>query len=178
METELEQILTSYNKARMISYMNSHPEAFVECIHLALADKKPYSWRAAWLLWSCMEEDDSRIRDYVHKMVDVLPGKEDNQKRELLIILRKMDLNDAVEGELYDACIAIWEQIHKSPSLRISAFKLLSKVAEKHPELDGELVFLTQPQYLETLSPAGKRAIIKMLRSNNESLKDKRSAHI
>jgi hypothetical protein len=36
----------------LISYLSAHPEYFEEAITLAISDKQPYSWRAAWLLWS------------------------------------------------------------------------------------------------------------------------------
>jgi hypothetical protein len=54
METALEWTLTNSYKADMISYLAAHPEDFEEVVKLAIADKQPYSWRAAWLLWSCM----------------------------------------------------------------------------------------------------------------------------
>ena len=62
METALEHILTSTYKDEMIAYLNTHPEDFEEAITLALSDKQPYGWRSAWLLWSCMEENDRRIQ--------------------------------------------------------------------------------------------------------------------
>ena len=54
----LEHILTSSCEADMIFYIASHPEDFKEATKLAISNKQPYSWRAAWLLWSCMEEND------------------------------------------------------------------------------------------------------------------------
>ena len=66
-ETKLEHILTNSYKADMISYMKSHPEDFEEAIKLAITDKQPYSWRAAWLLWSCMDKNDQRINKYIEK---------------------------------------------------------------------------------------------------------------
>ncbi|MCA4900327.1 MAG: hypothetical protein ACK514_02495 [Bacteroidota bacterium] len=66
-ETKLEHLLTSSHKAEMIDYMESHPGDFTELIKLAIADKQPYSWRAAWLLWSCMDKNDKRVRKYLKK---------------------------------------------------------------------------------------------------------------
>ena len=40
---------------------------FEEIIKLAIVDKQPYSWRAAWLLWSCMDKNDQRIHKYIKK---------------------------------------------------------------------------------------------------------------
>ena len=89
-ETALEHILTTSYKSEMIAYINSHPEDFDEAIQLAIADKQPYSWRASWLLWSCMNYNDQRIRSYVDQIINTLPTKGDDQKRELLLILQRM----------------------------------------------------------------------------------------
>ena len=70
LETTLENKLLNSYKDEMISFMDTHPEFFEEAIELAIADKQPYSWRAAWLLWSCMEENDKRIRKYIKKIID------------------------------------------------------------------------------------------------------------
>lgn len=81
METELEWILTNSYKADMILYLSAHPESFGEAIHLAITDKQPYSWRAAWLLWSCMEKNDRRIQEYVKTIIDTIADKNDEQQR-------------------------------------------------------------------------------------------------
>lgn len=52
METPLEQILIKRYKSEMIAYIASHPEDFDELVNLAITDKPPYSWRAAWLLFN------------------------------------------------------------------------------------------------------------------------------
>ncbi len=65
METSLEHLLISSHKDEMIVYMVAHPEDFEEAIKLAISNKQPYSWRSAWLLWSCMEENDQRVQGYI-----------------------------------------------------------------------------------------------------------------
>ncbi len=124
METKLEHILTNSYKAEMISYMKSHPEDFDEAIILAISDKRPYSWRAAWLLWSCMDKNDQRINKYIKKIIDTLSTKCDDRLRELLIILQRMELRDDYEGKLFDICVNIWEKIGKQPSVRYNAENL------------------------------------------------------
>ena len=162
-ETKLEHILTNSYKADMISYMKSHPEDFDEAIELAITDKQPYSWRAAWLLWSCMDKNDKRIDKYVEKIIDTLPNKSDNQLRELLIILQRMELRDNYEGKLFDICVNIWEKIGKQPSVRYNAFKLMVKIIKKHPDLSKEIIFLTEYRYTDFLSGAVKKSISKMI---------------
>ena len=164
METTFENILTSYYKAEMISFMDAHPENFVEVIKLAISNKQPYSWRAAWLLWSCMEENDMRIQGYINNIIKAIKTKKDGHQRELLKILHQMELNEEHEGYLFNICVTVWEKINKKPSVRLTAFKFIVKIAKKHPDLSNEIVLLTQKRYLDSLSPAVKKSISKMVK--------------
>jgi len=164
METALEHILTSTYKVGMISYLKAHPEDFEEAIKLAISDKQPYAWRAAWLLWSCMEENDTRIRKYIKEIVNSVKQKKDGHQRELIKILLQMELNEKYEGLLFNICLDVWEQINKNPSVRFTAMKFIIMMSKKHPDLAKEITFLTQDQYLETLSPGVKRSISKMMK--------------
>jgi hypothetical protein len=169
LESPLEYILTHSYKAEMISYLKAHPEAFNEAIKLALSDKQPYSWRAAWLLWSCMDYNDLRLQRYQKKIIGTLPITGDNQLRELLLILQRMELKVSYTGKLFDICVKVWEKTDKQPSVRINAFKLMVKIAKKYPDLTDEIIYLTQFHYLYSLSAAVKKSVFKLteeLKSN------------
>ncbi len=146
----------------MISYMESHPEAFEEAIKLSLGDEQPFCWRAASLLWSCMKENDSRIKPYVKKIIAALPAKEEGHQRELLKILFKMDLTENQESFLFDTCMTLWKQINSQPSIRHNAFRYIVKMAKKYPELSNEISFLIQNRYMETLSPGARKSVYKI----------------
>ncbi|MCW8804009.1 MAG: hypothetical protein OQK57_06390 [Ignavibacteriaceae bacterium] len=167
LKSTLEHKLLNSYKDEMISFMATHPEFFEEAIELAVADKQPYSWRAAWLLWSCMEENDRRIRKYIKKIVSSIKTKDDGHQRELIKILLQMELKEEYEGILFNLCMDIWEQINKTPSVRINALKFIIKVAKKHPELSQEITFLTQDHYLESLSPGVKHSVSRMMKEFN-----------
>lgn len=158
-----EKLITSY-KDEMISFMKSHPEYFDEAVELALSDNQPFAWRAAFLLGSCIEENDSRIKNYIKPIIKCIKTKNDGHQRELLKILYNMDLNEKYEGIIFDICVRLWEQLSKVPSVRMTAFKFIVKIVKKHPELAEEINFLTQDQYLETLSPGVKKSIKKIMR--------------
>lgn len=162
-ETAFEHILMNSYKEQMISSVKTHPEYFDEAIKLAISDKQPYSWRSAWLLWSCMSDNDERIQGYIEKIVDVIKTKNDNHQRELLKILLRMELDEKYEGLLFDICITIWESINKKPSIRFTAFKFMIKIVKKHPDLYNEITFLTEERYVDLLSSAIKKSIFKML---------------
>ena len=78
-----------------------------------------------------MDKNDQRIEVYLKKIIDTLPTKNDDQLRELFLILQRMELNDDYEGELFNICVDAWEKIGKKPSVRYNAFKLIVKIAKK-----------------------------------------------
>jgi len=153
METRLEHVLTHFYKEGMIRHLAEHPEDFEEALQLAVSNKQPYSWRSAWLLWSCMEMDDARVKGSIKKIIELLPTLKDGHQRELLKILQMMELCEEEEGLVFNLCLTVWEQIHKAPSVRWHAFMTLLKIAKNYPDLLHEIQFLTQEQYMETLSP-------------------------
>jgi len=162
MKTTLEKILIGYHKEGMISRMRGNPELFEEAIKLALADKPVFSWRAAWLLWSVMDKNDSRIQKHIKEFISKLKHADDSRKREILHILLYMEIGTKYQGPLFDACITIWEDINKQPSVRVTAFRIILNIVKMHPELIHELDYLLQNQYLETLSSGAKHSINKM----------------
>lgn len=169
MESKLEYVLTHSHKSEMISFMNAHPECYEEAVALAIGNKQPYSWRSAWLLWSCIEKNDPRIQNHIQSILDNIKNKSDGHQRELIKILFEMHLEEEQEGLLYDLCVCLWKQTDKKPSMRFTAFKCLLKIANSHPGLTNELMLLTQDKYVETLSPGVKRSILKMIKRNLES---------
>ena len=58
--------------ARLISYKSTHQDYFEEAFQLAISEKQPYAWRAAWLLWSIMDVNDPRIQGYINDMTGVI----------------------------------------------------------------------------------------------------------
>jgi hypothetical protein len=163
METTLEHLLTSSHKAEMVSYMKSHPEDFDELIQLALSNKQPYSWRASWVVWSCMDDNDKRLRKHIKTIVKILPSVNDSQQRELMMVLERMVIPENQEGVLFDICTTIWSTISKQPSVRYHAFKTLMMISEKHPSLRNEIKSLTESHYMESLSPGVKHSISKLV---------------
>ncbi len=163
METSLERILARSHKAEMTAHMANHPDDFDELVRLALSNKQPYSWKAAWLLSNCAHTHDVRINECIPEIIESLRTAPDGQKRGLLNILYKQVIDESQEGEVFDCCIDIWSKVHKIPSVRWSAIRLALKISGKYPELYEEISVLTQEEYLETLSPGIKRSITKSL---------------
>ena len=78
-------------------------------------------------------------------------------------ILTKMELNEDHEGYMFNLCMSVWEAINKRPSVRYNALVFILKMAKKHPDLLNEIAWLTQDQYLETLSPGIRHSVKRMV---------------
>lgn len=161
--TKLKHILLNSYKVGMVSYLNEHPEDFEEAIELAIADKQPYSWRAAALVKYCMELNDERLKGHLDRIIDVIPTKREGHARELLVIVQQMELGEDQEGKVFDICVNLWEKIGNQPSVRHNAFRLMCAIAKRHPDLTHEIELLTDSMYMDSLSPGVKRAIRKMM---------------
>lgn len=162
--TPLESILTKSYKAEMLSYMEANPADFMELVELSVTDKQPYSWRATWLLWSCMEKNDARVQAHVSTMIKQLNSFKEGQQRNLINILLKMEIPEEYEGLLFDSCVAIWLDIKKQSSVRIKAFEVIVQIAKKYPELNNEVDSLTDKRFVEPLSAGIKRSFYKLIR--------------
>lgn len=152
-----------FNKEDLAKLLNADGQKFDETLQIALEDFHPVSWRAAWMIYHSMEENDLRVQPYLPQIIEALQGKNDGHQRELLRVIGLLEVSEEQEGVLFDACMQIWEQVHKIPSVRIFAFRLIARMARKYPELKSEMLFLTQPHYTETLSPGIKNSLHKLV---------------
>lgn len=164
---DLEKILACrINKELLINLLNTSTSHFEDAIKLSLSKKQPQNWRACWILNHCLEKNDERILSKVSSLINSLPGKGDGHQRELLKLLNKCTPGKSNEGKLFNHCVDIWINIGKSPSVRITAFKTMARIAKKYPELNEEIKLLSEAHYTETLSPGIKRSFKKILESN------------
>ena len=165
MLSPLEECLTHNYKDGMVAFLKAHPACWEEAIELAITNKQPYSWRAAWLLWSSLEKNDKRIQPHIQSLIDGLKNKKDGHLRELLKILILMELTEDQESKLLDFCIQLWKDIHKTPSVRYTAFRFMYLIAAKYPELINEIKFYTEKKYVQTLSPGVRKSINKLIQT-------------
>lgn len=147
----------------MIEYLQSRSELNEPALELALSDKQPFAWRAAWLLSNCLKEDDKMLTQNQMRIIQAIPYKQDGHQRELLKLLSLINIHYEDIGILFDVCLDIWKQIHKIPSTRITAMKMIMQIAAKYPELRNEINCYAGEHYLETLSPGIKKVTRKML---------------
>ncbi len=161
MSDTLRSVLIRRRKSEMVKFMSNHPGSFDQAIKLALENEENLSWRAAWLVAGIMEKNDPRVKSFIQKIINVLPERDDGHQRELLKILLKMELDEDFESLLFDISVTLWEQVRKQSSVRYYAFQGMMKVVEKYPELKNEVLSLTQPHFVNALSPGVRKSVLK-----------------
>jgi hypothetical protein len=163
MKESLEVILTSrLSKENMKTFINNNPEEFKKAIDLSVSDDQNLGWRAAWMVQSVMEKNDTRIMKNIRKLIRAIENKRDGHQRELLKIIRKINVNDNDEGYLLDQCVLIWSNINKSSSVRITAFTIIADLVKKYPELINEVEPLSEKHYYQNLSAGIKHSFFKI----------------
>ena len=76
----------------------------------------------------------------------------------------EFELNEYDEAYLFDLCNSIWKQVSKKPSIRFTAFKVIVKTVKNYPELKHEFEYLCQDIYLDGLSSAALKSVLKMVK--------------
>ncbi len=155
---------TYRTKKDLIRYAKKTPQLFLLLIQESLLPKSEDAWRAAWLLGHIQKPDDIRLFPYLDRFLEIMNQCSDGHQRQLLIILNKMRLNEDQQGLAFDCALTIWEAIGKIPSVRISAFDVLLRIAESHPELRNEIEHWAQPMYTDSLSPGIRNSLFRRLK--------------
>ena len=168
MNPSLKDLLNGHlQKDPIVSLLRENSAVFDEAIQLALQSDERTAWRAAWVLFHAMEDYDPHLQPHLKAFVSALHGKRDGHQRELLKIIERLTPDDDLEGELFDICMSIWENQGKSPSARITSFRIMYSIAKKYPELLQELNYLLQEHYTESLSPGIRNSLKKMLEGSS-----------
>lgn len=168
MVTSLEQIYSSrFDMNTAVQRVNADRSAFIASMHIALSDKSPEGWRAAWVLGHSVSKNDLRLPEFTDLIIKAIDKKKDGHQRELLMLVFKIKLNEKQEGQLFDTCVTIWEQVNKSSSVRYFAFNFIFETIKKYPDLKSEIDFLTQPEYVSTLSPGIRIGVEKKIQKLN-----------
>ncbi len=80
------------------TYIGRQKDAFNFLVTLMQKEEQPASWRAAWIVNHLSEKNDKRLQKPLHNIIKSIKGKEDGHQRELIKIVRKMQLNEKMRA--------------------------------------------------------------------------------
>ncbi len=161
-EDLLQQISGRFDVEEVVSKANNNPEIF-KFYAQHLIENTTTSWRAAWVINHATWKNDNRIAPYISGIINSIEGKKDGHQRELLKIVAKQPLSEDQEGEFFDVCMNLWQDVNKQPAVRYYCMIFIHKTSNKYPEIENELEYLLGDYYLKTLSSGIKRSLFKKI---------------
>lgn len=141
-EKELLELLDSWdNLPFIVNEIGEHPEYFSALMRVALYNKEPKSWRAAYIVDKIDENHPKLISPYVTKIIQQIKIEEHSGKKRHF--LRQISLNPIPEihfGFLFDYCLNAVTSAKEPPAVRVHAMQILFNISEKEPDLKPEIL--------------------------------------
>ncbi len=123
-------------------------EAHVKALlHLALHEKDPIAWRAAWVLDGSDELKSGLARKHISKIVKALPELESmGTLRSLLRMLTRYDIPENEQGLLIDLCFSYLVSELYPVAVKAHAMQIIYHHVLLYPELKNELIAVIEDQ--------------------------------
>jgi hypothetical protein len=120
---------------------------FGALLDLALHDKDPVAWRAAWVLDGSDEQQAGLATKHLHKIVHALPALESmGSLRSLLRLLSRHDIPEESQGMLIDLCFGYLVSELYPVAVKAHAMQIVYMHVLLYPELKEELVTVLEDQ--------------------------------
>ena len=148
----------------LMAKMKKDATLFGHILEIGCQDDSAITWRAIWCIRHCIEPNDLRIKQHSKRIINNLNSRHEGLKRESLKLLELIDWDESEESSLFDHCIIEWQNTKNKPALRITAFKIMVSIAEKYPDLFGEIEVFMHKRYYAQLSPGIQKTYFKIVK--------------
>ncbi len=120
---------------------------FITLLQLALYEKDPIAWRAAWVLDGSDEFKPGLARKHIGKTVKALPELESvGTLRSLLRMLTRYDIPENEQGLLIDLCFSYLVSELYPVAVKAHAMTIIYHHVLLYPELKNELIAVIEDQ--------------------------------
>jgi hypothetical protein len=154
-EQLLELLEAWENLGLIMNEIIAEPANYGKLVEIALHNKHPKSWRAAWLMDKINDQAPELIIDYIPKIIEQLKvEKSDGKKRHLLKLISLKEIPDLYLGFLTDFCITIFTSSKEPIAVRVHAMQILGNIAMKEPDLKPEIALIMEHE-MENHGSAG-----------------------
>jgi hypothetical protein len=143
----LNEFPSGIEKELYIKEVQSSPEKFKSLLDIALREKDPLAWRAAWVLDGSDEKSPGLAVDYISAIVCKLPDlKSNGSTRSLLRMLCRYNIPEDDQGILIDLCFRYLVSELYPVAIKVHAMQIVYQHVLIYPELKEELVTVIQDQ--------------------------------
>ena len=123
------------------------PSHFDTLLQLALHEKDPLAWRAAWVLDGSDEKKPGLAHKHISNIVQALPELESKGSlRSLLRMLTRYDIPEEEQGLLIDLCFSYLVSELFPLAVKVHAMQIIYLHVLIYPELKNELIAVIEDQ--------------------------------
>ncbi len=136
----------------------AHPELYKLLIEIAFYSNDPKSWRAAYVLDKVTDQRPELLLPYLNPMINQLKIETNSsKKRHFLKLISQNEIPEDFSGFIFDYCCRAISSGKEPPAVRVHAMQNLFNLAQKYPELRGEVLSIIEHE-MEYHSTAGIRS--------------------
>jgi len=155
---ELTELIDTWINIEWLQYeIIRQPELYKLLTKIAFYDHDPKSWRAAYILDKVTDVRPELLIPYLESMLNQLKIETNpSKKRHFLKLISQNEISEKFSGFLFDYCIHAISSGKEPPAVRVHAMQNLFNLAQKYPELRGEVLSIIEHE-MEYHSTAGIR---------------------
>ena len=143
----LADIPSGTEKDLYIQEVGDSEEKFRILLDLALYEKDPVAWRAAWILDGSDEQNPGLASNSTGKIIRRLPEiKSTGSVRSLLRLLCRYPIDEEDQGILIDLCFGYMVSELYPVAVKVHAMQIIYNHVLIYPELKEELVTVIEDQ--------------------------------
>jgi hypothetical protein len=143
----LADIPSGTEKDLYIREVGDSEEKFRILLDLALYEKDPVAWRAAWILDGSDEQNPGLASNSTGKIIRRLPEtKSTGSVRSLLRLLCRYPIDEEDQGTLIDLCFGYMASELYPVAVKVHAMQIIYNHVLIYPELKYELVTVIEDQ--------------------------------
>jgi hypothetical protein len=142
-------IPSGFDKEVYIREVGRSAGHFRALLDMALHEKDPLAWRAAWILDGSAEKHPEIAVGHIHRIIRKLPGiKSTGVTRSLLRLLCRYEIPEEDQGLLIDLCFGYMVSELYPVAVKVHAMQLIYNHVLLYPELKGELRTVIEDQVI------------------------------
>jgi len=143
----------------LINEIGNSGKKFRSLLDLALTEKDPLAWRAAWILDGVDEKHPGLAAVQIAEIIRKLPGlKSKGTLRSLLRLLCRYEIPEEAQGLLIDLCFGYLVSELYPVAVKVHAMQIIFNHVLLYPELKGELIAVIGDQVNNNSVGFGSRA--------------------
>lgn len=168
--SQLSSFPSGADREFLIAAVGKSEEIFSSLLNLALYEKDPLAWRAAWILDGSDEQNPGLATNSIPGIIPALEAiKSKGALRSLLRLLCRYDIGEEEQGTIVDLCFKYMVSELYPVAVKVHAMQIIYKHVLIYPELKEELITVISDQVANNsvgFKSRGMR-IIKQLKGKN-----------